>query len=63
MPISVSHKGRGMILLVSSINRLDEVMKRLKDNGFKAETEASKKLFFEELYVVKASIKVVETRV
>ncbi|MFH0862653.1 MAG: HemK2/MTQ2 family protein methyltransferase [Candidatus Altiarchaeota archaeon] len=43
-----------IMLLISSINRLEEVMKRFEKNGYNAEIAARQKIFFEELYVLTA---------
>lgn len=46
-----------IMLLISSINRLEEVMGRFQKNGFGVEITSKQKIFFEELYVLTASKK------
>ncbi|MEA3255418.1 MAG: HemK2/MTQ2 family protein methyltransferase [Candidatus Altiarchaeota archaeon] len=47
-------EGGGIRLLVSSLNDLDELRKILNENNFGFEILAKKKLWFEEIYVIKA---------
>ena len=49
--------GGEVTLLVSSENGVEDVMKGFVDSGFTPEIKASKKLFFEELHIVKAVYK------
>jgi len=49
--------GGAVALLVSSLNDVDEVMEGMRARGFTPAVKASRKLFFEELYVVRAAYK------
>lgn len=48
------NEGGGIQLLVSSFNDLDELREILNENNFGFEILAKKKLWFEEIYVIKA---------
>lgn len=52
-PKHLKPKGR-IMLLVSSINKPEEIIKKLRNKKLKTEITARKKLFFEELLVIKA---------
>jgi release factor glutamine methyltransferase len=48
------NEGGGIWLLVSSLNDLDELREILNGNNLESEILAKKKLWFEEIYVIKA---------
>jgi release factor glutamine methyltransferase len=49
--------GGKVLLLVSSVNRPAEVMRRMQENGLQPEVVASRRIFFEDLRVVSAVYK------
>jgi release factor glutamine methyltransferase len=48
------HVGGYVLLLISSLNNLDEVLEKFEEKGFIAKVVSEKKLFFEQLFVISA---------